>query len=79
MKVGDIPFEDLKIGDRVISCDGKRGVIAGLYPVGTTDPFGNKHDDWDGGILFLWSAIDFRGFSIAGYSELTVGYLGTKS
>lgn len=43
--VGDIPFYDLKIGDRLISMTGKPGVIAGLYDIHTPDPFGVRWDD----------------------------------
>jgi hypothetical protein len=32
MNVGDDPYADLKTGDRVISCVGKHGIIAALYP-----------------------------------------------
>lgn len=71
MFVSDVPFNQLKIGDKVISCTGKPGVIAALYPVGSKDPYGYNWDDWDGGILMLWSGLTF---SLAGYSDLQVGY-----
>lgn len=69
--IGDIPLDQLNIGDSVISLTGKKGVIAGIYPVGTKDPHGNDWDDWDGGVLMLWLGPTW---SIAGWSELKVIY-----
>ena len=71
MNIGNVPFNQLKIGDKVISCSGKPGHIAGLYPVGSKDPLGNNYDDWGGGILFLWYGLTW---SIAGHSDLEVQY-----
>ena len=76
--VGDVPFEKLRIGDRVISCTGKHGTIAVLYPVGSTDPWGNNYDDWGGGILFLWNHQNVGTYSFSGWSESPVEYIGDK-
>ena len=73
MQIGDIPWENLSIGDKVISCIGKPGHIAALYPVGSKDPFERNYDDWNGGILFLWYGLTW---SIAGYSGLEIEYFG---
>lgn len=75
--VGEVPFDCLEIGDRIISCTGKKGWIGGLYPVGTVDPIGNDWDDWGGGILCLWFGYESHPtFSIAGWSGLKVKYEG---
>lgn len=73
MKVGEVPYSSLKVGDRVISCEGKHGTIGQLVD---QDPWGNNYDDWGGGILFLWNHDPSRTFSYSGWSDSEVIYLG---
>lgn len=73
-KIGDVPLSSLKVGDKVISCTGKPGVIGGVYTAIERDPWGySRWDDWDGSVLFLWSE---NTYSITGWSGCEVTYLG---
>jgi hypothetical protein len=78
--VGEVAFKDLRIGDKIISCAGRDGVIAGIYPYGSFDPTGvvSGQDDYGPSILMLWHGdIKERGsWSIAGTDDLKVEYLG---
>lgn len=71
--VGGVPFDEIRVGDKVISCTGKPGVVGAKFPRGFKDPFGNDHSDDGGGILFLWQD-DERTFSIAGHRGLEIIY-----
>lgn len=77
-KVGDIPLSSLKVGDRVISCTGKHGTIGAIYTSDMTDPWGNRFDDWGGGVLFLWNHQRPPTYSFSGWSESKVEYLGDQ-
>jgi len=80
LKLGDVPFEDLKIGDEVIDIFGVRGKIGALYPSGTKDPFGADWRCFGGGILFIWNCDDDnhdkRYICITGHAHLVYTYLG---
>ena len=78
VKVGEVPFDQLKIGDNVISCIGKHGTIGAIYPIGSTDPFRNNYDDWGGGLMILWNHQNPPTFSITGWSDSQVEYLGDE-
>jgi hypothetical protein len=54
VEIDTVPFDSLKIGEKVESFKGTPGVIAGLYPEGTETPHGSKAK-YGGEILFLWS------------------------
>jgi hypothetical protein len=73
MKVGEVPYSSLKVGDRVISCAGKHGTIGQLM---YQDPWGNDYRDWGGGILFLWNHGPNCTYSYSGWSDSEVTYLG---
>ena len=76
MKIGEVPFDQLKVGDRVISCTGKHGTIGALYTIDESDPWGNRFDDWGGGILFLWNHQKVGTYGFSGWSESQVEYIG---
>lgn len=78
MKVGEVPLDQLKIGDNVIGCNGKHGTIGIIYPYGSRDPFGNDYDDWDGGFMILWNHNNPPTFSITGWRNCQVEYLGNN-
>jgi hypothetical protein len=78
VKIKDVPFEDLRIGDKVVSLIGNRGVIAGLYPIGSVTPLGGEvkwNSDWGPEILFLWQSGGCT-WSLAGHNFLEVEYIG---
>lgn len=75
MVIGNVPYGDLRVGDRVVSCTGKNGYIGALVE---SDPWGNSFADWDGGILFLWYTRDGNSFSYSGWRDSQVVYLGSE-
>lgn len=78
--IGEIPFDKLQIGDHVISCVGRPGIISELYPIGTIDPYGRNWDDWLGGIKILWRTYGpEQKFSTVGWNNLTVIYIGKNN
>lgn len=78
--VGEIPFDELRIGDIVISCTGRIGIITELYPVGMSKKVGRDWDDWGGGIKMMWRVHGPKDkISIAGWHDLKVQYVGRKN
>ena len=47
MKLSEVPFEKLKIGDKLISAIGNEGYISGLFREGTKDGRFCRYDEID--------------------------------
>lgn len=54
--LGELNFSDLKVGDKIVSCEGRPGWIAGLWPEGKTVPTGHEAE-YGGEILMLWRGV----------------------
>lgn len=78
-KLGEVPFEDLRIGDEIISCTGRPGWIGGLYPEGTLDPLGYVAE-YGGHVLMLWRGDIGNGtWSLSYIADSKVEYVGRKA
>lgn len=73
MRLGDIPFDKLKVGDKIESCTGKPGVIGGLWKEGETDPLGYTAE-YGGHILMLWQDGKPNRWSLTYHSGCGVEY-----
>jgi len=74
MKVSEIPFEELQIGDRCVAQNGTQGAIIGLHPEGIYGKEVNRYN----AVSFKWDNGNISQYFFHEFACEVVEYIGRE-